>query len=208
MEHRFCLSRFRDQPDPTRWLDEYSLHLADTHGSEGKEKFWYAPDEYAWLAGIELVKNRIHFTAQLGGDAVVMCLYPPTRQPELARYNAQIFDQVRRSLDDLAPYAQSHGITIALENLIDFAGVRDGAVTAATAADNFDLILQLFDCYGPDVLGFCYDSGHAILGHSRMGRLSPSWTDWLFFTSMITTAYAIYICCHTPARSIGTTSCG
>lgn len=156
-----------------RWLAEFGLHLADTHGSEGKEKFWYAPQEYARLAGIALVKNRIDFTAQLGGDAVVMHLYPPSQDPQLAQYNDAIFAQVRRSLDDLLPYATSRGITIALENLIDFRGVQRGAVKATDATDNFDLILQLFEHYAPNFLGFCYDSGHAILGQNRMARLAP-----------------------------------
>ncbi len=156
-----------------RWLREFGLQLADTHGSEGKEKFWYAPQEYARLAGIALVKNRIDFTAQLGGDAVVMHLYPPSQDPQLVEYNDHIFDQVRRSLDDLLPYATSRGITIALENLIDFRGVRSGAVNATAATDNFDLILQLFEHYAADFLGFCYDSGHAILGHNRMARMAP-----------------------------------
>jgi len=155
------------------WLQAFDLQLADTHGSEGKEKFWYAPQEYARLAGVALVKNRINFTEALGGDAVVMHLYPPSKDPHLSQYNDYIFDQVRRSLDDLLPYATSRGITIALENLIDFRGLQSGAVTAAAAVDNFDLILQLFAHYPPEFLGFCYDSGHAILGHSRMERLAP-----------------------------------
>ncbi len=156
-----------------RWLHELGLQLLDTHGSEGKEKFWYAPEEYARLAGVELVKNRIDFTATLGGDTVVMHAYPATTDPALAQYNDHIFDQLRRSLDDLQPYAMERGIKIALENLIDFAGVRAGAVAAADAIDNFDLILRVYEHYGPEYIGFCYDSGHAILGHSRMKRLAP-----------------------------------
>lgn len=158
------------------WLRELNLQLLDTHGSEGQEKFWYAPEEYARLAGIELVKNRIDFTAALGGDAVVMHAYPPTADPVLAQYNDLIFDQLCRSLDDLQPYAAARGIKIALENLIDFAGVRSGAVTAAEAGDNFELILRVYERYDPAYIGFCYDSGHAILGHSRMARLAPLMT--------------------------------
>ena len=156
-----------------QWLRDLGLQLLDTHGSEGKEKFWYAPEEYARLAGIELVKNRIDFTAQLGGDAVVMHAYPPTVDPALAQYNDRIFDQLRRSLDALQPYARERGVRIALENLIDFAGVRSGAVSAAAADDNCALILQVYEQYDPEFIGFCYDSGHAIIGRSRMDRLAP-----------------------------------
>jgi sugar phosphate isomerase/epimerase len=156
-----------------RWLRELGLQLLDTHGSEGKEKFWYSPQEYARLAGVELVKNRIDFTAALGGDAVVMHAYPATKDPDLAQYNDHIFDQLCRTLDDLQPYATARSVKIALENLIDFAGVRAGAVSQADAIDNFDLILQVYERYGPEYIGFCYDSGHAILGRSRMDRLAP-----------------------------------
>lgn len=156
-----------------QWLRELGLQLADTHGSEGKEKFWYGPNEYARLAGVELVKNRIDFTAELGGDAVVMHAYPATVDPALSQYNDLIFDQLCRSLDDLQSYALARGIKIALENLIDFAGVRAGAVHAQEAGDNFDLILRVYERYGPEYIGFCYDSGHAILGRSREDRLAP-----------------------------------
>lgn len=156
-----------------RWLKEFGLQLADVHGSEGKEKFWYSPLEYARLAGVELVKNRIDFAARLGADAVVMHAYPPTRDPALAPLNDLIWTQLCKSLDALQPYAMARGVRIALENLIDFRGVAAGAVTKAEAIDNFDLILQVYAHYPSAYIGFCYDSGHAILGHSRMDRLAP-----------------------------------
>ncbi len=156
-----------------QWLKAYGLQLADVHGSEGKEKFWYSPKEYARLAGVELVKNRIDFAARLGGDAVVMHAYPPTQAPALAGFNALIWDQLRKSLDALQPYALERGIRIALENLIDFAGVDAGAVAMADTADNFDLILKAYAHYPAEYIGFCYDAGHAILGYSRMDRLAP-----------------------------------
>lgn len=156
-----------------QWLAEYGLQLADVHGSEGREKFWYSPQEYARLAGVELVKNRIDFAAQLGADAVVMHAYPVTRHPELSQFNPLVWDQLRKSLDALQPYAVARGIRIALENLIDFRGVDAGAVSRTEAVDNFELILNLYDHYPPEFIGFCYDSGHAILGRNRMDRLAP-----------------------------------
>ncbi len=156
-----------------QWLKDYGLQLADVHGSEGREKFWYSPKEYARLAGVALVKNRIDFTARLGGDAVVMHLYPPTKDPQMALFNGLIWDRLRKTLDELEPYARERGVRIALENLIDFQGAAAGAVTKAAADDNFDLILQVYDAYPPEYIGFCYDSGHAILGRNRMDRLAP-----------------------------------
>jgi len=155
------------------WLKAYGLQLADVHGSEGREKFWYSPKEYARLAGVELVKNRIDLAVLLGGDAVVMHLYPPTRDPELSQFNDIIWDQLRKTLDALQPYALVRGIRIALENLIDFRGVAAGAISKVEAVDNFDVILRVYEHYPPEYIGFCYDSGHAILGYNRMERLAP-----------------------------------
>ncbi len=156
-----------------RWLDAYNLRLIDVHGSEGVEKFWYAPQEYARLAGVELVKNRIDLAARLGGDAVVMHVYPPTQHPDFARFNEFLFDQIRRSLDDLESYARARNIRIALENLIDFPAIEAGVVEATHAADNAELIGRLLATYAPDFLGFCFDSGHAMLGQDRVERFAP-----------------------------------
>jgi sugar phosphate isomerase/epimerase len=155
------------------WFDEYGLTLNDVHGSEGVEKFWYSPKEYARLAGIELVKNRIDFTARLGADAVVMHVYPDTVAPEYAPFNAVAWDQLRRSLDELEPYARERGVRIAVENLIDSLALNAHVVTMDEVGDNFAKIGRLFDLYSPDYLGLCYDSGHANLGRDRMDDLEP-----------------------------------
>jgi sugar phosphate isomerase/epimerase len=156
-----------------RWLDEYGLRLNDVHGSEGIEKFWYAPQEDARLAGIELVKNRVELAAQLGGAAVVMHVYPPTVRPDLAGFNAFLFDQIRHSLDDLEAYCRERGVRIALENLIDFAAVEAGVVDTAHAGDNADLLARLQAAYAPAFLSFCFDSGHARLGYDRLDAYAP-----------------------------------
>jgi sugar phosphate isomerase/epimerase len=156
-----------------RWLESYNLKLSDTHGSEGIEKFWYAPQEYARLAGIELAKNRIDFTARLGGDAVVMHVYPPTVRPDLAIFNDFLFDQIRRSLDDLEAFALERGVQIALENLIDFAAVEASVIDTTHAGDNAGLLARLLAAYEPAFLTFCFDSGHAILGQNRIEHYAP-----------------------------------
>jgi sugar phosphate isomerase/epimerase len=154
-----------------RWLRDFGLRLNDVHASEGDEKFWYSVKEYERLAGVELVKNRLDFAARLGGDAIVMHVYPPTQHPELKAFNALAWTQLRKSLDALEPYAHARGVRIAVENLIDSPAVRAEVVTLAETGDNFDWIEQLFSLYPPSFLGLCYDSGHANLGHDRMERL-------------------------------------
>lgn len=154
-----------------RWLSEFNLELNDVHGSEGVEKFWYSPREYARQAGVELVRNRLEFAARLGADAVVMHVYPDSVAPgHLGPFDTLMF-QLRRSLDELEPTARDLGVKIAVENLIDFVGVQEGAAQIDSARDNFDLIETLFAEYAPDFLSLCYDSGHANLGCDRMERL-------------------------------------
>lgn len=154
------------------WLREYGLQLLDVHGSEGIEKFWYSPKEYARLAGVELVQNRLDFAARLGGDAIVMHVYPETRHPDLHPLDGVAWDQLRRTLDALQPYALERGVRIAVENLIDFPAVQAEAISVEEADDNFKRIQELFALYPPEFLGLCYDSGHAHLGYDRMDKLA------------------------------------
>jgi len=55
-----------------RQLSEYNLKFLDCHGSAGIEKDWRSTCESRRQAGVELVKNRVEFTARLGGDCVVL----------------------------------------------------------------------------------------------------------------------------------------
>jgi hypothetical protein len=53
------------------WLAEFGLTLLNVHGSNGREKCWYAPEEYRRRAGVELVANRRRWR-RLGSDVVIM----------------------------------------------------------------------------------------------------------------------------------------
>jgi len=113
------------------WLDEFGLKLLDLHGSDGREKCWYSPKEYERQAGMELVRNRIEMAARLGGDVVIMHIPgEPGSEP------------LRRSLDELEPWARQHGVRIAVEN------------------GQFPAVRQVLSAYGPEYVGLCYDCGH------------------------------------------------
>jgi sugar phosphate isomerase/epimerase len=122
------------------WLADYHLCLLDLHASHGQEKNWSSLHEYARLAGVELIKNRVHMAATLGSDVIILHL------PGIPDSNKHTWlTQVRRSLDALAPFAEDHGVKIAFENM---------------ANDDFEHIKLLFSHYGPEFLGLCYDAGH------------------------------------------------
>jgi sugar phosphate isomerase/epimerase len=127
------------------WLKEYGLALLDLHASSGVEKKYYSLREYERLAGVALVKNRIDMAARLNSGVVI--LHVPGEPPEETE-RALFEGQVRKSLDALQAYAENMGVKIALENL---------------DKRNFLHIQKLFSEYGPDFLGFCYDSGHGNL---------------------------------------------
>jgi len=114
-----------------RWLGEYDLQLLDLHGSAGREKNWGSPQEYQRLSGVELVRNRIEMTAYLSADVVIM--HVPGDPDSVS---------IRRSLDELEPFARERNVRIAIEN------------------GNFDAIRKLLSEYDPDYAGLCYDCGH------------------------------------------------
>ena len=131
------------------WLRDFGLQLIDLHGSVGPEKNWGSPREHERLAGVELVANRVEMAGRLGGDAAIMHL--PGRDeddPEEAYW-----ERMWRSLDALAPVARRCGVRIAIEN------------------GKFDDIGRVFDRYGPDYVGLCYDAGHGNLIADGLCRL-------------------------------------
>jgi len=120
-----------------KWLSEYGLELLDLHGNTGPEKNWTAVEEYRRLAGVDLVKNRIEMTAELGGDAVVM------HGADDANY-----EPLRRSLDALEVFATERSVRIALEN------------------GDFKALTRYLSEYDPAYVGICYDCGHANIGNA------------------------------------------
>jgi sugar phosphate isomerase/epimerase len=131
--------------EAARWLRSFGLTLLDLHASSGPEKAWASLREHERRAGVALVQNRIDFVSRLGSDTIVM------HTPRMADLPA--WGQLRRSLDELEPFARARGVRIAVEN----------------GADNFADIRALFALYGPDYLGMCYDCGH--------GNMPPKGAD-------------------------------
>ncbi len=139
-----------------RWMREYGLALTDLHGSQGREKGWVAADEYARLAGVELVLNRVRMVARLGGDVVVMHLPSGPEATEDPEGSALHWERVHRTLDALEPPCRSYGVRIALENL---------------NMPHFATIRRVLDRYDAGFVGVCYDSGHGNLGGDGLAAL-------------------------------------
>lgn len=71
------------------------------------------------------------------------------------------WQETARFIDSVAPLAKEMGITICMENLYDGVGghlVEGPGCHAGKAADRIDYFNEK---YGAEVLGFCFDTGHA-----------------------------------------------
>ena len=86
-----------------RWLRSYELTINDLHASSGEINHYYSENEDIRVAGLDLVKNRIHMANRLGTDVIVLHL---PRQPDEADKNVAFWDAVHRSMDELIPYAR------------------------------------------------------------------------------------------------------
>ena len=122
--------------------------MLSLHGSCGVEKVWCAPVETQRRAGVELVKNRIELAARLSCAVITMHTgEPDPRAPD------PYWAAIRRSLDELEPFARAHAVRIALEN------------------GTWAVLQRLLGDYPPDYVGLCYDTGHGNLGPEH--RIQP-----------------------------------
>lgn len=155
-------------------LRHYNIHAHSIHASEGGKrtiivdgkkvfrnryrltdirKDYTSENEYARLAGVDLLKNRIDLCSHIGAVVMVLHMQLPYRlfekEPEAEqRYYTQVF----KSFDEVKEYAKAAGVKIALENMI--------CTPQKWQEKQFDL---LFDRYEEDFLGFAWDSGHGAL---------------------------------------------
>ena len=135
-------------------LRRFGLKLLDIHGSDacagGALRCWYSPDETYRRAGVELVLNRLRMHAMLRGEGTLMMHVPGVTpwndSPEGREAVRPRVDALRRSLDELIPVARDLGIPLALENM---------------PGDTWEVLDRIFAETPADVVGLCYDSGHA-----------------------------------------------
>lgn len=101
------------------------------------------------------------------------CPYIVIHGFKLARYlgsEEEEWKQTEGFIDSIAPMAKKAGITICIENLYDGIGghlIEGPGCDARKAAERID---RINDRYGSEVLGFCFDTGHANLVGLDMER--------------------------------------
>ncbi len=151
-------------------LGKYNLKLKGIHATEGgmhysstgskcvlgmrynNRKDYTSLNEYARLAGVELIKNRVDLAYIIGSKEIVLHMelpYVELRADE--DFKNKYWQQVFKSFDELETYCKMRNVKIAFENLL--APLRD-------QIEQFDM---LFARYKSDFVGFCFDSGHGTL---------------------------------------------
>ncbi len=118
-------------------LIDLGMSVNNLHASEGQETSWGSPDRMTRNKGVDLVKNRLEMAAELGADTII-----------LHASAARSHDAQRHSLEELLPYAGRIGVRIALENL---------------PKEGFSRAFPLIREFDHDMLGYCLDTGHAVL---------------------------------------------
>ena len=114
-------------------LDRLALSLSDMHNPAPSDHDIQCDDPEVRASGMAVLENRIAATGDLGGDAVVV---HPAAAAGRGRVNSfDVFDRVADS-------CLSRGVRLSLE--------------ADTEAD----AEPYFQRYPPEIMGYCFDSGH------------------------------------------------
>lgn len=175
-----------------RWMDEYNLKSKGLHATEGsrrtaiegKYKYrWETQDrrdytsenELNRLAGVELIKNRIDLAEILGAQEIVLHMQLPYKSFESdPDFRNRYYEQVCKSLDELEYYSKAKGVKVCIENL-------EGTPNHHQKYQ-FDF---LFKRYDSNFLGFCFDTGHALItGGSEMLELAKRYRERIFSIHM------------------------
>jgi sugar phosphate isomerase/epimerase len=140
------------------WCDALDLKVKGVHATcgmgtydEGAVKNYASPLEYNRLAGVELVRNRVDLAHTLDAGAIVLHFPLPWRRfEEEPEFREAFYRQALRSFDELEAYCTTRRIRVCVEN--------DNACPPPHTRSMYD---TLFDRYGGDYLGLCFDTGHA-----------------------------------------------
>jgi len=121
---------------------------------------------------VESMKRWLDRAALVGATKVIQ--HPTTRPYEVEVEGLdRFFRQLTKSLQELLPFAEDRGITVALENMLPRGGSRFGSHASH--------IEKVFEELAHPKLGICLDTGHALISAGEAGfddflrRLMP-WT--------------------------------
>jgi len=134
-----------------RLIADAGLTCLDVHGTATHDIRIDSGYAAAHRIYVKLLRNRVEFCSEAGGDAVVV--HPPhLHEPDLERR----LGRASEALDAVRGLCRGCGVALALENCY---------------RDDHLVLGRLLDEHSPEFLGFCYDSGHANI-HGNFRQLN------------------------------------
>ena len=132
------------------------LSFCDAHAPFGPKNDLFCADETIRPQMLLRQKLVLQITADMGVKTITIHTGNETNQPGIP-LDVQS-ECVKRSLDELLPFAESLGVTVCIENIW-------------WQINTPERLLGIKAHFPTDALGFCYDAGHANL--MDKGRNSP-----------------------------------
>ena len=129
-------------------MAEEGLSFCDAHAPFGPKNDLFCADEAIRPQMLLRQKLVLQITADMGVKTITIHTGNETNQPGVP-LDVQS-DCVRRSLDELLPFAESLGVTVCIENIW-------------WQINTPERLLAIKAHFPTDALGFCYDAGHANL---------------------------------------------
>ena len=167
-------------------LDAAGLKAWSVHGSHGKNtvsevgtphtetrKDFLSPNEWQRQAGLDLIRNRLEFCRRIGSPNLVMHVDLDEAELRTAEGHRVFYNRLHRSFDEIAEDCVRTGVRIAVENL-----------TAAPIERILEMFGILFGRHSSEVVGLCYDCGHAELADPGRFRILEDFGDRLIATHL------------------------
>ena len=140
------------------------LTFADAHGPFGPMQDLICPVMEARPQMLLRQKLSLQIAAEMGVKTIAVHSGNETHYPD---YDLEVmYDCMKRSLEELLPFAEQLGITVCIENIW-------------YRINTPERLLGIKREFPTDALGFCYDSGHAnLLDKGRDLPESPMYNIW------------------------------
>ncbi len=134
----------KEQEDLLKFMDGLNLKMLAMHGTIGFGQWCNFKDvEDLRKQAVAQLTNRIEMTSLMGGNAIVMHLPGQSLSTE---FGQRLWEETKKSIDELLPVAKKNNVAIALEN---------------TQPGTLDILDLAFSEYTSDDLNFCFDIGHS-----------------------------------------------
>jgi len=166
--------RFPQEPaELKRTLAEYGLVLAAAYRWTNLAN----PDLHE--EELELARRHVDFCRQAGARFVTVAegtgsLHWDRRGPakEVTPLSEEQFGLLVRGLEETGRYAREHGLTLS---------VHPHGGTAVETEEDTERLLAALD---PDLVGYCYDSGHVLYGGGDPGRAAERWAERITYVHL------------------------